>query len=271
MGFAGQHIESMPGHEPFALEEAVVLGYNVEHLRTAQDLSKTMFANMAGISRPTLNKIEQGTADPQLSIVRRIADALNVTVVQLLTPPRVVPRRIVPGYQTMPTYRMMPLPDPLGAPEISEAAFEELEAVEAFEPYSSVEAISGRETAKVTPQEFEPDKASETPGASEVAETPETPNVASVADALGASELSEEHEGSATPEGEAFEAFEAAEADEAAEEAVSESGEEVALEAPEVLLDHMRRIPIHAPAPMVAPTVSTSQSTGSHMRLGTNS
>ncbi len=232
MGFAGQHIESMPGHEPFALEEAVVLGYNVEHLRTAQDLSKTMFANMAGISRPTLNKIEQGTADPQLSIVRRIADALNVTVVQLLTPPRIVPRRIAPGYQTMPTYRMMPLPDPLGAPGASEAVFEELE----------------------------------------------------------------EHEGSETPEGEAFEAFEAAEADEAAEageEAVSESGAEVAAETPEakipetpdtdeeaaiatsevpeVLLDHMRRIPIHAPAPMVAQTVSTSQSTGSHMRLGTNS
>ncbi len=95
----------MPGHEPLALEEAVILGYNVERLRTTQELSKTMFANMAGISRPTLNKIEQGLADPQLSIIRRIADALNVTVRQLLTPPR------INTYHPRATYRLAPLPE----------------------------------------------------------------------------------------------------------------------------------------------------------------
>ena len=78
----------MPGHAPFALEEAVVLGYNVERLRKDQALTKTMFANMANISRPTLNKVENGEAvNIQLSRLCRIAEALNVTVVDLLTPP----------------------------------------------------------------------------------------------------------------------------------------------------------------------------------------
>ena len=64
-----------------------MLGYNVERLRKAHGFNKTVFSDMAGITRPTLNKIERGECDAQLSKLRGIADALNVTSADLLTPP----------------------------------------------------------------------------------------------------------------------------------------------------------------------------------------
>lgn len=81
------HTEPTLADDLLASEQAVVLGYNVEHLRKAQGLSKTLFAEMAHISRPTLNKVEYGVSDPKLSLVCRLAAALNVTVPELLTPP----------------------------------------------------------------------------------------------------------------------------------------------------------------------------------------
>lgn len=77
----------MAGHAPFALEEAVILGYNVERLRKAQSLTQTKLAHMIGISRQTIIKVEQGRSNLQLSMIHRIAEALNVSVIQLLTPP----------------------------------------------------------------------------------------------------------------------------------------------------------------------------------------
>ncbi|MEE8722748.1 MAG: helix-turn-helix transcriptional regulator [Eggerthellaceae bacterium] len=59
---------------------------NVTALRSQQGLSKQMFALMAGISRPMLNRIESGEADTRLSYVQRIADALGVEPTYLLTP-----------------------------------------------------------------------------------------------------------------------------------------------------------------------------------------
>lgn len=63
---------------------AVVLGMNVLQLRTRQRLSKTAFARMSGISRPTLNKIERGASDVRLSCLQRMADALCVDPLLLL-------------------------------------------------------------------------------------------------------------------------------------------------------------------------------------------
>lgn len=63
------------------------LGSNVERLRREQDLSKTTFAHMSGISRPFLNKIERGTSNPNLSYVQQLADALSVAPIELLLAP----------------------------------------------------------------------------------------------------------------------------------------------------------------------------------------
>ena len=83
------HIPSidLPEHAPLGLEEAYILGYNVERLRTKERMDITKFAQVSGITRPTIYKIESGEADPRLSYIRKLADALGVTVVDLLMPP----------------------------------------------------------------------------------------------------------------------------------------------------------------------------------------
>ena len=70
--------------EPPAGELGAALGYNVRRLRTEQHLTKRTFAMMVGIGRPFLDKIESGEADPRLSLVIRLADALSVTPEDLL-------------------------------------------------------------------------------------------------------------------------------------------------------------------------------------------
>ena len=77
----------LSGHALFGLEEAYVLGYNVERLRRRQGMDVSTFARVAGVTRPTVYKMERGEADPKLSYVRKVADALGVSVVDLLTPP----------------------------------------------------------------------------------------------------------------------------------------------------------------------------------------
>lgn len=74
-------------HAEFAQEEAVIFGTNVERLRLKQKLDVAKFAQMAGVSRPTIYKIERGECDARLSLVRKIADALGVTVQDLLRLP----------------------------------------------------------------------------------------------------------------------------------------------------------------------------------------
>lgn len=75
-----------PQHPSLGLEEAVILGSNVERLRKSEGYTKTKLCLVAGLSRPTLNRIERGHPNAQLSEIRKLADALNTTVVDLLTP-----------------------------------------------------------------------------------------------------------------------------------------------------------------------------------------
>ena len=87
MDFVKQHNVPAKEHPQLALEEAVVLGYNVERLRKAQAMSMSRFSQVAGISRPPLYKIESGTSALKLSMLASIAKALDTTVAALLTPP----------------------------------------------------------------------------------------------------------------------------------------------------------------------------------------
>ncbi len=67
--------------------EAHILGYNVERLRKQANMDKARFAQMAGITRPTLYKIERGESDLKLSYIKKLSLALGVSVVELLSPP----------------------------------------------------------------------------------------------------------------------------------------------------------------------------------------
>jgi transcriptional regulator with XRE-family HTH domain len=56
--------------------------------RARAQLSQDDLAQHAGVSRPTISRIERGVGDASIDVVQRIADALNVTVAELFTPLR---------------------------------------------------------------------------------------------------------------------------------------------------------------------------------------
>ena len=64
---------------------SAMLGRNVRALRLSRALPKYALAKMAGISRPTLNKIEHGTANARLSTIELLADALSVSPFDLIS------------------------------------------------------------------------------------------------------------------------------------------------------------------------------------------
>ena len=73
-------------HGP-AAEYSRILGLNVIRLRRRARLNKKTFCLMAGISRPFLDKVERGLADPQVGMLVRMASTLGVTPADLLIPP----------------------------------------------------------------------------------------------------------------------------------------------------------------------------------------
>lgn len=56
----------------------VEFGRTVKLLRQTMDLSSGDLAHAAGISRPMLSLLESGARQPSLSVLRRVAAALNV-------------------------------------------------------------------------------------------------------------------------------------------------------------------------------------------------
>lgn len=59
-------------------------GKNVRALREEMDLSQGRFSMMVGISRPLLNRIEQGNQNVTLDTLDRIAKGLNIEAWKLL-------------------------------------------------------------------------------------------------------------------------------------------------------------------------------------------
>jgi len=57
-------------------------------MRSARQLSQAQLAQMAGIPRPTLAHLESGSANPTLSVLMRLASALQVLIEELVAPPR---------------------------------------------------------------------------------------------------------------------------------------------------------------------------------------
>ena len=74
-------------HEPPGSWRSCVLGANVARLRRRAKINKKTFCLMVGIGRPFLNRIESGRANPRLSVLESLAEALETTPQDLLTPP----------------------------------------------------------------------------------------------------------------------------------------------------------------------------------------
>lgn len=64
------------------------LAANVRRLREARGLSQLQMSRLAGVPRPTWASLESGSANPTLSVLSRAAGALQVSVEELIGPPR---------------------------------------------------------------------------------------------------------------------------------------------------------------------------------------
>ena len=64
------------------------LGINIRRLREARGLSQQRLADLSGIPRPTWASLETGTANPTLTVLSKAAGAFNVSIEELIGPPR---------------------------------------------------------------------------------------------------------------------------------------------------------------------------------------
>lgn len=69
---------------PANTEPDPALGTAVRNLRRSAGLRQEDLAHSAGIHFTTLRRIETGKADPTLSTLRRLADALDVKLAELV-------------------------------------------------------------------------------------------------------------------------------------------------------------------------------------------
>lgn len=64
------------------------LGRNVRKLREARGLTQQQMARASGVPRPTWANLESGSANPTLSVLVKVANALQVRVEELIGPPK---------------------------------------------------------------------------------------------------------------------------------------------------------------------------------------
>ncbi len=66
------------------MQSVVKIGDNVRHWRTLRTLTQVQLAEKAGISPAALVRIENDQADPHVSTIRKLSEALNVSPEQLI-------------------------------------------------------------------------------------------------------------------------------------------------------------------------------------------
>lgn len=64
------------------------LAENIRHLRDARGLTQAQLAKTSGVPRPTWANLESGSANPTLSVLVRVSSALQVSVEELIAPPK---------------------------------------------------------------------------------------------------------------------------------------------------------------------------------------
>jgi XRE family transcriptional regulator, regulator of sulfur utilization len=67
---------------------AARLGRNVRHLRESRDLTQDQMAKLSGIPRATWSHLESGAGNPTLSVLHKVALALQVPLEELTAAPR---------------------------------------------------------------------------------------------------------------------------------------------------------------------------------------
>lgn len=75
-------------HAVFAHEDFVILSTNIERIRNEQGMDVKKLAQVSGLVRQTIHDIEKLKGDPKLSTIRKIAEALGVSIGDLFTAPQ---------------------------------------------------------------------------------------------------------------------------------------------------------------------------------------
>jgi transcriptional regulator with XRE-family HTH domain len=103
------------------------LAANVRHLRDARGFTQQQMARLSGLPRATWSNLESGSANPTLSVLHRVADALQVSIEELLAPPRAsarfYARDIVPVRVRGQVSIRQLLPDPIPGAEVGRMEF----------------------------------------------------------------------------------------------------------------------------------------------------
>jgi len=99
------------------------LASNVKQLRDTRGATQQQMAKLAGVPRATWANLESGAANPTLSVLHRVAGALQVSLEELLAAPRASsrfhPRGSLPVRTRGPVTLRQLLPDPIPGTEIS--------------------------------------------------------------------------------------------------------------------------------------------------------
>jgi XRE family transcriptional regulator, regulator of sulfur utilization len=105
-----------------APDVATRLAANIGQLREGRGLTQQQMAKMAGVPRATWANLESGHANPTLAVLNRAADALQVTIEELIAAPRPAVKHFPAGSVPVKlrgnvTVRKL-LPDPVPGMEI---------------------------------------------------------------------------------------------------------------------------------------------------------
>ncbi|HYS08414.1 MAG TPA: XRE family transcriptional regulator [Myxococcales bacterium] len=103
------------------------LGANVKQLRAARGFTQQQMARLSGLPRATWANLESGAANPTLAVLHRVAGALQISLEELLAPPRAAarfhPRDTVPVRMRGQVSVRQLLPDPIPGSEIARMEF----------------------------------------------------------------------------------------------------------------------------------------------------
>ena len=103
------------------------LAKNVKELRQARSLTQLQMAKLSGLPRATWSNLESGSANPTLAVLHRVADALQVSLEELLAAPRTAsrfhPRGSLPQRTRSDVTVRQLLPDPIPGSEIGRMEF----------------------------------------------------------------------------------------------------------------------------------------------------
>ena len=64
------------------------IAQNIRQLKLIRNMSQDQLVRISGVPKPTWTNLESGTANPTVSVLAKVASALQVSVEELISPPK---------------------------------------------------------------------------------------------------------------------------------------------------------------------------------------